>query len=128
MARTPPNMRDASLCASSHEAYLERLQLPESRLLETDAFLAGSEFTVADVPLGTELARWTCCLENWAQSAARGEMPPPPATPQLPGLARYFRRLQERPAFRDGCLLPELEHHQLESLGSVILPLAGQTE
>lgn len=54
-----------------------------------DAYLAGPGFTVADVPCGLMVHRWTVCEFD---------------KPKLPALAAYYQRLGERPGFRKhGC-------------------------
>merc|ERR1712032_976824 len=107
LARTPAADRDYELAASAHSGYTERFRLVEEQLSLTQAYLVGDHFTIADIPIGCEIARWSCSLENWSRDAQRGMAPPLPALPQLPRLRAYFKRLQERPAFRDGCF--ELE-------------------
>lgn len=115
MARTPPERRDKQAIVRAHRGYMHRLQLVERRLAETGAYLAGSRFTVADIPVGTELARWSCGFEGWAKWASSpGSLAPDvPEPPPMPHLDRYFRQLQGRAAFQKGCLAPEMEHHAL---------------
>ncbi|CAE8632132.1 unnamed protein product [Polarella glacialis] len=122
VARTHTGKRKASLMLEAHEGYAQRLQQAEKQLGETGGFLLGDCFTMADIPLGAEISRWSCSLIRWAQLAAEGEVRPPRQLPALPHLERYFRCLQQRPAYLAGCLGPEREHHQLQPL------LAGELQ
>merc|ERR1711972_1220928 len=125
MARSPPEMRDYETVRLAHEGYVERMQVVEDRLSVTQAFLAGDRFTIADIPAGVELSRWSCGLENWARAAARGEAPQAPEVPTLPQLKTWFTRLQERPAFWDGCFENERAHHGLPDVQRAHVPLFG---
>eukprot|EP00933_Yihiella_yeosuensis_P022321 TRINITY_DN1756_c0_g1_i1.p1 TRINITY_DN1756_c0_g1~~TRINITY_DN1756_c0_g1_i1.p1 ORF type:complete len:264 (-),score=45.02 TRINITY_DN1756_c0_g1_i1:73-864(-) len=127
MARTPADKRDFTVAAEAYKGYVDRLLLAEKRLEETKAFLAGSQFTVADIPLGVELARLSCCLENWRLSNEKGDAPPVPQAPNYPALCGFFQRLQSRPAFLEGCLWPEQEHHDLELSKAEALSLFGRS-
>lgn len=118
MARTEPGQRDPAIVESAHEGYMQRLQLVEQRLAETNAFVCGDSFTIADIPIGAEIARWSSCLENWSREAERGALPPLPDSPTLPHIGKFFQRLQQRPAFVSGCLAHEREHHLLPVLPS----------
>lgn len=118
IARTPCDQRDYDLAARAHVGYTKRMKLVEDRLAATDAFITGERFTIADIPVGVELSRWSCAMERWAMDAARGEAPPLPVLPELPGLAGLFQRLQARPAFVGGCLLPERQHFDLPAPGA----------
>lgn len=122
MARTGPAERDYGLLSTSHEGMVQKVKVAEERLAES-AFLAGESFSIADIPFGVTISRWACSLENWTASAARGEgsAPAKGSRPQLPHLEKYFARLQERPAFIQGCLSQERQHHRLP-------PLEGRPE
>lgn len=107
-----PSDWDIPLMKRSYEGYVERFQRVEQRLEETKAFVTGEHFTVADVVLGVEVCRFSCGLHRWAKE--RRELLP--ALTPLPALAEYFKRLQERSGFHEGCLRHERKHQQMESL------------
>ncbi|CAJ1377733.1 unnamed protein product [Effrenium voratum] len=110
-ARTLPADRDVGLMARSYEGYVEKLQKVEEQIGETDAYVTGRDFSIADIVIGAELCRFSCGMTRWAREP-RGF----PTLVQLPNLERYFRRLQDRPAFHTGCLQHERQHQLLEPL------------
>ena len=54
-------------------------------------YVAGSTFTMGDIPLGPQIHRWYVLVDE------------PPA---LPHLEAWYARLQQRPAFRRHCMNP----------------------
>lgn len=115
LARTPPEARDPSLILEMYHEYVRRLDVAEKRLSETHAFMTGEHFTVADIPIAAEVTRWHCGLHNWSNwSKVPGSTAPTmPSMPAYSNLNRFFQKLQERPAFVQGCLEPEREHFGL---------------
>jgi glutathione S-transferase len=83
--RTPAAERDAAALARSIERMNEKLEIAEAQL-ERHAFLANDDFTVADIQFGHLLYRY------FDIDIAR---------PSLPALEAYYRRLTERPAYRE---------------------------
>jgi len=129
IARTLPEKRDYEVAAQAHRGYNERLALVEERLTASGGpFLAGDgrRFSVADVPVGAELTRWSCAMEAWSRDAAAGVAPPVPALPALPALREFFLQLQARPAFLQGCLAHERQHFGLQAAAGAV-PLFGRT-
>jgi len=61
------------------------------RLLEGRSFLLGDALTLADITAGTSLYRY---FELQIER------------PQLPQVERWYRRLQERPAFSEHVMIP----------------------
>jgi len=59
--------------------------------LEGRDHVGGKNFTMGDIPLGTFVYRWN------ALDVKR---------PKLPGVEAYYRRLQQRPAYRKHVMLP----------------------
>lgn len=59
--------------------------------LENRDFVAGSDFTMGDIPLGTYAYRWFSISES---------------RPALRGLSAWYERLRARPAFREHVQLP----------------------
>eukprot|EP00931_Biecheleriopsis_adriatica_P116002 TRINITY_DN91718_c0_g1_i1.p1 TRINITY_DN91718_c0_g1~~TRINITY_DN91718_c0_g1_i1.p1 ORF type:complete len:276 (+),score=32.64 TRINITY_DN91718_c0_g1_i1:41-829(+) len=128
MARTPSSQRNYKLVETAHAGYIDRMQMVESRLAKTKAFLAGERFTIADIPVGCELSRWSCGMETWARDAASGVAPPLPALPAFPHLCNFFSKLQQRKAFSEGCFELERDHHGLQSAAGMQVPLFGSRE
>ena len=82
--RTPAEQRDAGRIARSEAAMQGVLQLLDAHLAHTP-YVAGARFSVADVPLGCELHRWTRL---------------PVARPPMPHVDRWYAALLARPATR----------------------------
>ncbi len=59
--------------------------------LARNEYVAGSTFTMGDIPLGPQIHRWYVLVEE------------PPA---LPHLEAWYERLQKRPAFKRHCMNP----------------------
>jgi glutathione S-transferase len=57
----------------------------DAALAANGPFLAGADFTIADIPAGIVVNRWYCV--DFAK-------------PDLPAVQRYYDRLAERPAYR----------------------------
>jgi glutathione S-transferase len=60
-------------------------------ILARQAFVAGDDFSLADMPIGT------CMFRYFALDLPR---------PDLPNVERWFGRLQTRPAYREHVMLP----------------------
>lgn len=90
VVRTAPAQRDPAAIAQALAALARKLAIAESRL-ETDAFLAGPDFTLADIQLGHVLYRYyDIDIER----------------PDFPALRRYYDRLAARPAYREHVMVP----------------------
>jgi glutathione S-transferase len=61
------------------------------RILADRSFLCGDTLTLADIPAGTSLYRYFGI-----------EIEPPP----VPNVEAWYRRLQERPAYREYIMVP----------------------
>ena len=59
--------------------------------LEHRDYVAGSTFTMGDIPLGPQIHRWYVLVSE---------------PPSLPHLAAWYERLQSRPAFQRHCMNP----------------------
>jgi glutathione S-transferase len=87
--RGEPEYRAPAVLAQAEQAWHRLMGILDARLQETGAYVAGPDFTVADVVLGLATHRW------FAIAAGR---------PELPGVAAYYARLSRRAAFRrHGC-------------------------
>jgi len=90
VVRTPPARRDATAITRALTAFEDRLRIAEDHL-KTDAYLAGPAFTLADIQFGHVLYRY------YDIDIPRAD---------LPALRAYYRRLTDRPAFRDHVMTP----------------------
>lgn len=77
---------DASRIAASCAAWRHAMGVLEWRLAETGAYVAGDEFTIADIAIGLSVQRYEAT---------------PFERPDLPAVTRYRQRLNERAGFRD---------------------------
>ena len=90
LIRTPPEQRDEAAIGNSLRATAATLELVDDHL-ESRSFLAGSEFTVGDIALGCGIWRW---------------MAMPIERPGRPNVERWFKRLEQRPAYRKIVMSP----------------------
>jgi glutathione S-transferase len=83
--RTPEAERDHRAIKESLERTEHEMRLLD-RVLASKPFVAGDTLTLADIPVGAQLFRYfTLDIER----------------PALPHMEAYYRRLQERPAYRE---------------------------
>ena len=85
LVRHSPAHADASLVAASVEAWNRHMGLLDAQLGSTGAWVAGSDFTLADIVLGLSANRWLMT---------------PMARPDYPHLARWLAQLGAREGFR----------------------------
>ncbi len=90
LIRTPPEKRDLEAIEAGRRLSAQLLAIPES-VLKEKRYLAGSVFTMADIPLGCELQRW---------------MRVPIERPRYPAVEAWFERLRERQAYTTFVDLP----------------------
>jgi len=90
LIRTPPEKRDAK---AIEDGRLQSIKLAEilNRHLENKAYVAGSNFTMGDIPIGCEVQRY---------------MRVPVERPKLPALEAWFERLRQRPPFTKSVDIP----------------------
>ena len=82
--RKPPSQRSPEKAREFTLAAGKALAMLDARLADSE-WLAGSKFSMGDVPAGTLLWRWfTLDIER----------------PELPNLAAWYERLSARPAYR----------------------------
>lgn len=84
LVRVAPEKRDAAAIEEARRKCAALLSIPES-VLSRQAYLAGNQFTMGDIPLG-------CHVQLWMRL--------PIERPDTPGLRAWFERLCARPAFR----------------------------
>ena len=84
LVRTPPEKRDMKAVEAACKTCADLLRIPE-KYLDEKPYLAGSAFTMGDIPLG-------CHVQLWMRL--------PIERPAQPNLKAWFERLCERPAFK----------------------------
>jgi glutathione S-transferase len=90
MVRTPPEKRDMPLVEASRRQLAANLEIVDA-LLATRHYMAGSAFSMGDIPMGVAAYRWyNMAIER----------------PALKNLDAWYGRLCARPAFKQHCMLP----------------------
>ena len=84
LVRNSPAHTDVQAIAASVASWNGMMAILEQRLQETGAFVAGADFTLADVVLGLSVHRWAAA---------------PLAHADLPAVRAYYERLSLRPGF-----------------------------
>ncbi len=84
LVRQSPAHRDAAAIEASLDSWNRHMQILDTQLAHTGAYVAGPAFTLADIVLGLSVHRWLMT---------------PIVRPELPAVASYVRRLSQRPAF-----------------------------
>ncbi len=90
LIRTVPELRDVSAIERALVRVREVYALLDHQLSH-HAYLAGPDFTLADIPCGIQVHRW------FSFDFER---------PALPHLRAWYDRLLERPAYRTHCAMP----------------------
>lgn len=83
--RQSPAHADPLLIDASVREWNRHMVLLDDQLARTGAYVAGPAFSLADVVIGLSVNRWRMT---------------PLERPELPAVAAYLRRLEERPGFR----------------------------
>ncbi len=90
LVRTPPEKRNMGEVEEARKRLAANFGILDKHLAGRD-YLAGQTVTVADIPLGVASYRWfNLPLER----------------PAMANVERWYRRLCERPAFKQHCMLP----------------------
>jgi glutathione S-transferase len=90
IVRTEPAHRDQGVITARHMALAEALTILEAHLAG-GTYVAGERLTMADVPLGPMVHRY------YGLDVPR---------PDLPNVDAWYRRLSQRPAFREHVMIP----------------------
>ncbi|MGL4766749.1 MAG: glutathione S-transferase family protein [Formosimonas sp.] len=85
IVRASPLHQDAAQLAAGVANWNHHVQILEAQLAQTQAFVTGESFTLADVVLGLSVNRWLLT---------------PFDKPDLPHVLAYHQRLRERVGFR----------------------------
>ncbi len=83
LLRGDPGHDDEEQIAQSLGAWTAKMEILEGRLATTRAYAGGATFSIADIAIGLSVRRWRAI---------------PRSLPDLPHVARYFARLEKRPA------------------------------
>lgn len=84
IVRHNPAFADAAQIEASRRQWNRMTGIVEAQLATTGGYIAGSSFTLADIPIGLSINRW---------------MLTPMDKPSLPAVEAYYERLTLRPAF-----------------------------
>ncbi|MGY4495366.1 glutathione S-transferase family protein [Pseudomonas sp. TE3610] len=85
LVRQSPAHQDADALAAGCAEWGRYMQILETQLTATGAYVAGTAFSLADIPIGLSVNRW---FET------------PLEHPHLPAVKAYYERLNERAGFR----------------------------
>ena len=88
LVRHSPAHQDTEAIEASSANWAWHIGILNRQLESTGAFVAGPEFTLADIPIGLSVNRWFST---------------PLAHPPFPAVSAYFERLASRPGFLDYC-------------------------
>ena len=90
MVRTAPEKRDMPLVESSRKLLAANFEIVDT-LLAKQNYMAGSAFSMGDIPMGVAVFRWyNMAIER----------------PALKNLDAWYARLCARPAFKEHAMLP----------------------
>lgn len=78
---------DPSIIAASASDWNGKMEILEKQIASAGPFVAGKEFTLADIGIGLSVNRW---------------LNTPIERTHLPAVSEYFERLRSRPAFKRG--------------------------
>jgi glutathione S-transferase len=90
LVRTAPEKRNMALVEEHRKLLAANWKIVDAQLARHD-YLAGTHFTVGDIPMGVAAYRWFNL---------------PIERPSFPNVELWYQRLTERPVFRERCMLP----------------------
>jgi len=90
LVRAPAEQRDAAAAERGLQRCGELMAIADATLRE-QPYLSGDQFGMGDIPLG-------CIAYAWFAF--------PVERPPLPGLAQWYERLEQRPAYRKAVMIP----------------------
>ncbi|NWE37678.1 glutathione S-transferase family protein, partial [Pseudomonas gingeri] len=76
---------DAQAIAVAVKAWNDKMGLLEEQLVKTGAYVAGKDFTLADILIGLSVHRWRIT---------------PMERPSYPAVSTYYETLSQRPGFK----------------------------
>jgi glutathione S-transferase len=80
--------RSAEETAQSIASWTRQMAILEQQLLTTGAFVAGRQFSLADIPIGLSVNRWFSTPFDHSS---------------FPAVSEYFDRLSDRSGFNEHC-------------------------
>ena len=83
--RQNPNYQDPQRIQAGVQAWNDNMALLEQQLTKTGAYVAGEEFTLADILIGLSVHRWQMT---------------PMERPPYPAIAAYYQRLSQHAGFK----------------------------
>ncbi|WP_246793823.1 glutathione S-transferase family protein [Burkholderia perseverans] len=92
LGRRSPAHQDPQAVAASIASWTRQMRTLDGRLRETGAFVAGAQYSIADIAIGLSVHRW---------------FNTPFERPALDAVAAYYRRLTARPGFTEYCVAGE---------------------
>lgn len=90
LIRTPEHERDWMAIGNAASRLNQAMRILNDQLTKTP-FVAGDAMTMGDIPIGALVHRWLNL---------------PMERPELPAIAAYYKRLGERPAYRQHVMIP----------------------
>ena len=84
LVRKSPAHQDPAQIAAGSASWTKNMQILDRQLASTGAYVAGAEFTLADIPIGLSVNRW---------------FGTPLQRPELPAVSAYFERLSQRKGY-----------------------------
>jgi glutathione S-transferase len=85
LVRKNPDFQDPQRIAAGVRGWNDKMGLLEQRLIDTGAYVAGDDFTLADILIGLSVHRWRMT---------------PMERPSYPAVDAYYARLSQRPGFK----------------------------
>lgn len=90
LVRTAPEKRNMALVEEHRKLLAANWEIVDAHLARSD-YLAGSGFTIGDIPMGVAAYRWFNL---------------PIERPSFLNVERWYQQLTQRPVFRECCMLP----------------------
>lgn len=84
LVRHSPEHQDSQALAAAFKDWSRHMEILNRQLESTGAYVAGNEFSLADIPIGLSVNRW---FET------------PLAHPDFPAVSDYYERLSQRPGY-----------------------------
>ncbi|AMP09240.1 glutathione S-transferase, N-terminal domain protein [Collimonas arenae] len=84
LVRKSPTHQDPAQIAAGSASWTKNMQILDRQLASTGGYVAGAEFTLADIPIGLSVNRW---------------FGTPLQRPELPAVSAYFERLSQRKGY-----------------------------
>jgi glutathione S-transferase len=85
LVRQSPGHQDSTALAAGIKQWSKNMEILDRQLDSTGAYVSGTEFSLADIPIGLSVNRW---FET------------PLKHPHLPAVSAYYNRLSQRDGYR----------------------------